>query len=305
MATQSEIEALYDWVHHFHTLRSGDYADFSCAFFNGDFKQTLVEAQNAKHQWALESLGFKPGDNILDVGSGWGPMLDAVRRRGGTAIGLTISRAQANYCRAKGLEVVLQDWKTVPPHSLGAFDGVISIGSFEHFCSMDEYIQGKQDLIYRDFFRFCAEALTAGGRLFLQTMTWGKEVPDPKRLSLTAPEGTPERILARLTRFYPGSWLPSGKGQIITAASGHFNFLCSSNGRLDYIETLNRWGQDTANLFKSGRLWKTLRGAARLLPRLCLDADFRVQIESIRRNDQQVCFLREIVSHERMFFEKK
>ena len=82
MATQSEIEALYDWVHHFHTLRSGDYADFSCAFFNGDFKQTLVEAQNAKHQWALESLGFKPGDNILDVGSGWGPMLDAVRRRG-------------------------------------------------------------------------------------------------------------------------------------------------------------------------------------------------------------------------------
>lgn len=35
MATQSQIEAIYDWVHFFHTLRSGDYADFSCAFFDG------------------------------------------------------------------------------------------------------------------------------------------------------------------------------------------------------------------------------------------------------------------------------
>lgn len=305
MATQSEIQTLYDWVHPFHTLRSGDYADFSCAFFNGDFSQTLGEAQKAKHQWVLDGIGFRAGDDILDVGSGWGPILDAVRRRGGRAVGLTLSSAQAEYCAAKGLNVFLQDWKTTPSSMLGAFDGVISIGAFEHFCSIDEYLQGAQDRIYRDFFAFCAQTLPAGGKLFLQTMTWGREVPDPSKLSLTAPEGSPERIVARLTRFYPGSWLPSGLEQIVTAASDHFRFLHSSNGRLDYIETLNRWGQSTAHLFSPSRLPMALSAAVRLLPRFFSDPGFRTQIESLRHNDQQVCFLNEIMSHERMFFEKK
>jgi len=71
VATQAEIEALYDWVHHFHTLRSGDYVDFSCAFFKSDFNRTLLEAQKAKHQWVSEGLGFRPGDSILDVGCRW------------------------------------------------------------------------------------------------------------------------------------------------------------------------------------------------------------------------------------------
>lgn len=305
MATQSEIEALYDWVHLFHTLRSGEYADFSCAFFDGDFRQTLSAAQKAKHQWVLEGIRFQSADRILDVGCGWGPVLNAVRKRGGEALGLTLSSEQTKYCAAKGLKVFLQDWKTVRPYTLGVFNGIISIGAFEHFCSLDEYIQGKQDSIYRDFFTFCAHALPVGGRLFLQTMTWGKAVPDPQTMSLNAPDGTPERILARLAKFYPGSWLPGGKEQIIADASEHFIFLHSSNGRLDYIETLNRWGQDTANLFKPTCLPKTLLAAARLIPRLWWNPDFRIQIESLRHNDQQVCFQREIMSHERMFFEKK
>jgi hypothetical protein len=50
MATQAQIESLYDWVHSFHIARSGDYADFSCAYFNGDLNQSLVAAQRAKHK---------------------------------------------------------------------------------------------------------------------------------------------------------------------------------------------------------------------------------------------------------------
>ena len=305
MATQSDIEALYDWVHHFHTLRSGDFADFSCAFFNGDFTQTLVEAQKAKHRWVLEGVGFAPPDRILDVGSGWGPMLDAVRWRGGRPVGLTLSSEQANYCAANGLRVLLQDWKTVNPSALGIFNGVISIGAFEHFCSIDEFSQGIQDRIYRDFFAFCAQVLGPGGKLFLQSMTWGQEVPDPNELTLKAPEGSRERILARLIRFYPGSWLPASKEQIVAAASDHFHFLYSNNGRLDYIETLNRWGKSNSILLQPSRLPKALRAVARLVPRFCSDPSFRTQIESLMRNDQQTCFLKNIMNHERVFFERK
>lgn len=305
MATQSEIEQLYDWVHPFHTLRSGDYADFSCAFFNGDFSLTLDQAQRAKHQWVLDGIGFKPSNRILEIGSGWGPMLEATRVRGGIGVGMTLSRAQFKYCAAKGLQVLLQDWKTADRTALGAFDAVVSIGAFEHFCSIAEYVGGAQERIYRDFFAFCAEVLPPGGRLFLQTMIWGKSVPDPTQVSLRAPERSPERILARLIRFYPGSWLPSNKEQIIAAAEGQFRFLHSNNGRLDYIETLNRWGKTTANLYRPTVLPKALWAAAHLLPRYCTNTDFRTQIESLRRNDQQVCFQEEIMSHERMFFEKK
>ncbi len=305
MATRSEIEELYDWVQPFHTLRSGDCADFSCAFFDGDFSKTLSDAQEAKHQWVLEGIGFSPRDFILDIGSGWGPMLEAIRRRGGKSLGLTLSRAQAEYCAARGLKAFLQDWRTVHPSTLGMFNGIISIGAFEHFCSIDDYLQGTQDRIYREFFAFCSQALPAGGRLFLQTMTWGGDVPDPKKLSLSAPAGSTERILARLIRFYPGSWLPGGREQIIAAASDDFRFLRANNGRLDYIETLNRWGQNNLGLIFPSRLPKTLWAAVNLLPRFCMDPNFRTQVGSLWHNDQQVCFVNEIMSHERMFFEKR
>jgi cyclopropane-fatty-acyl-phospholipid synthase len=305
MATRSDIECLYSWVHTFHTLRSGEYADFSCAFFNGNFNMTLPEAQEAKHQWVLDGLGFEAGDAILDVGCGWGPILNAVRTRRGKGVGLTLSSAQAAYCKDRGLNVFLQDWRTVERSTLPLFDGVASIGAFEHFCSIDEFRQGQQEQIYRDFFAFCAYVLPAGGRLFLQTMTWGKEKPDPRRLNLHAPEGSPEQILARLSKYYPGSWLPASKDQIVAAAKAHFHFLYSNNGRLDYIETLNRWDTETHNLYKPWQFPKALWVAVRLIPRFCMDPDFRIQIESRRCNDQQVCFLREIMSHERMFFEKR
>jgi cyclopropane fatty-acyl-phospholipid synthase-like methyltransferase len=67
MATQSEIEAIYDWVHFFHTLRSGEYADFSCAFFDGNFNQTLPEAQRRN----INGCWMEFDSNQLTVFSTW------------------------------------------------------------------------------------------------------------------------------------------------------------------------------------------------------------------------------------------
>ncbi len=304
MANQHQIEAMYDWVDYFHTLRLGPYADFSCAYFNGDFNKTLDQAQHDKQAWVLEGIGFQPGQRIIDIGSGWGNMLQAVRQRGGQAVGLTLSRAQTRYATGQGLTTFLQDWKNADPGSLGKFDGAVSIGAFEHFCSDDEYLAGEQERIYQDFFRFCSAVLRPGGKLYLQTMIWGKAVPDPTKRSLRAPEGSAERILARLEKFYPGSWLPQSRHQIIATAHPYFNFLYSRNGRLDYIETLDRWGESTKNLCRLWKIGPALIGVARLIPRFIADADFRIQVESVRRKDQQVCFQKEIMTHERMFFQK-
>jgi len=135
-------------------------------------------------------------------------------------------------------------------------------------------------------------------------MVWGKKVPNPDDVSLDAPEGSDELILARAKKFYPRSWLPSEKDQLIQCADPYFNFISSKNGRLDYIETLKRWGDWSPVWASPVKTYKALKGCIKLLPKL-LDPDFRTQLAFIYYSDQAEIFKREIFSHEKMFFEKK
>ena len=305
MASQEDIEAFYDGLGYFHVLRMGQYKDYTCAFFNGDFDLTLDQAQEAKHDWALKGIGFLPGHRILDIGCGWGPMLQAIKYRGGTAVGLTLSRYQERYCKQYGLDARLLDYKQADPATLGQFDGIVCIGAFEHFCSPEEYLAGKQAQLYRDFFRFCSALLRPHGRLYLQSGLFGKRVMDPASLRAEAPKDSEERVCFRLSKIYPRAWLPADKAQVIACAGDDFNFLASNNGRKDYIETLNRWGDATKRLFRPPNLWPAFFKAISMIPRYLLESDFRLQVSCVIHNDQQECFKREIMNHERMFFEKK
>lgn len=312
MATRADIEQHYDTVGILHALRmkdeQGDYPDYTCAFFDGDFSKTCAQAQRDKHAWILEGLCLGKhlsGKHVLDIGCGWGPMLDAVRKRGGQAVGLTLSPGQVTHCQEHGLDARLMDYKDVRAGDLGMFDGIVSLGAFEHFCSMDELCAGRQEDVYRDFFRVCAEHLPIGGHLYLQTMTWGKKVPEYRTLSLDAPPDSTEAMLARMRYLYPGSWLPNGLTQLVHCASEHFNFMASRNGRLDYLQTLVCWDTSTSNLWKWRRLPRTLRYAIPFAWNIFTNRDSRIQFQSIRRGDQSSCFAREIMSHERIFFVKK
>ena len=305
MANQREIEAVYDWLDLFQELRLGKFSDLSAALFDGDFSKTLEQAQIDKHNWVMAGVGVShPGQRILDIGCGWGPILAFARERGVSGLGLTLSRAQAAYCRRAGLNVEILDWKDADTRTLGQFNAVVSLGAFEHFCSEEQFKSGEQSGVYQRFFGLCADVLPPGGRLYLQTMTWGSRVPIPEKIRLNAPEGSPERILARLRKFYPGSWLPSGRQQIVEIASPRFKLIGSNNGRKDYIETLNRWGDANRRLWSFPKLPRTVVQVARLLPRYFANKDFRIQIESARRNDQQRCFIDDIMNHERLFFER-
>lgn len=305
MANQKEIEACYDWFHQFEIMTLGKDSDLSCAFFDGDFSKTLDQAQKDKHDWVLEWINFKPKQRILDIGCGTGSFLKTINEKGGYGLGFTLSGWQARYCQNKGLEVRIQDYKTSDPKELEKIEGVVSIGALEHFCSVKEFQEGKQDEIYGNFFKFCADVLPEGGKLYLHMMTWGKKVPNLEDITLDAPKDSDEIILARTIKFYPGSWLPAGKDQLIEDAKPYFKFISSNNGRLDYIETLARWEEATRKLYTTWKIIPASIAAIKLLPRYLAEPDFRIQIAFLTHSDQSECFKREIMSHERMFFEKR
>jgi cyclopropane-fatty-acyl-phospholipid synthase len=299
MADRDDLEFTYSLIDRIFRLSLGELADFSGAKYDGDFSLSLEEAQRRKHEYVAEQIGIGPGRRVLDLGCGWGPLLDFVRRRGGAGVGVTLSSAQAAACRRHGLEVHVHDARQVTRDSFGPFDAVASLGAFEHFCSPEEHRAGRQEEIYRGLFARLASLLPDKGRLFLQTMVFGRNMISLDRIDIDAPRDSDAWYLALMGRQFPGSFLPYGEEQIIRSAAPHFRLVSSTSGRLDYIETIRQWRQR----FAAPSVKKTLL-KLQLLPRWLTSADFRLAFTSgVSANS--VCFERELLDHHRLVFEKE
>jgi cyclopropane-fatty-acyl-phospholipid synthase len=299
MADREDLEFTYSLIDRLFRVSLGELADFSGAKYDGDFSLSLEEAQRRKHDYVAEQVGLGPDRRLLDLGCGWGALLDSVRTRGGRGVGVTLSSAQVAACRRHGLDVYLFDARLLTPEAFGHFDAVASLGAFEHFCSPEEHAAGQQDAIYRDLFCRVASVLPERGRFYLQTMVFGSKMIPFEDVDITAPRESDAWYLALLSRQFPGSFLPLGKEQIVRTAEPEFRLVSSSSGRLDYIETIRQWRTRFAT-----RSPKTLLLKLRLLPRWLTSADFRLAFTS-GVSPNGVCFERELLDHYRLVFEKR
>jgi len=304
MANRKDLDFTYSLTDRIFRLSMGELADFSGAKYDGDFSLTLEQAQRRKHEYVTEQLGLEPGKRMLDLGCGWGALLNFIGRRGAAGTGVTLSAAQATACRRHGLDVRLFDAREVTRESFGQFDAVASLGAFEHFCSPQEYQAGRQEEVYRSLFARIASVLPERGRFYLQTMVFGRNMIPVEEIDIDELRGLPPRgsdawYLALLGRQFPGSWLPFGREQIVACAEPCFRLVSSSNGRLDYIETITQWNARIG----APSLRKTLFKLA-LLPRWLTSPDFRLAFTSgVSAN--KVCFERELLDHYRLVFEKR
>jgi cyclopropane-fatty-acyl-phospholipid synthase len=133
------VQHHYDVSNDFYAMVLGPAMTYSCARFAPGV-ETLEAAQESKHDLVCRKLGLLEGagQRILDVGCGWGSFaVHAARRYGARVVGVTLSPAQARWARdrarAAGLdgqvEIRLQDYRDVRD---GTFDGIASVGMFEH-----------------------------------------------------------------------------------------------------------------------------------------------------------------------------
>lgn len=161
--SEQNIHAHYDLGNEFFQLFLDDSLAYSCAIWNGC--NDLGEAQQAKFDLVCRKLELKPGDEVLEIGCGWGGFaMHAARTTGCRVVGITVSREQyelaARRVSAAGLDdqvrIVYSDYRDVT----GAFDKIVSIEMFEAV--------GRE---YWDaYFATCARVLRPGGSMLLQTI---------------------------------------------------------------------------------------------------------------------------------------
>ena len=226
--SRRNIAAHYDLGNVFY----GHWLDPSMTYSSALFEtldEALAPAQRRKYLRLAAQLDLQPGDQLLEIGCGWGGFAEiAARDFGCTVVALTLSREQAAYARdrlaraslSNRVEVRLQDYRDVS----GQFDKIASIEMFEAV--------GEQH--WPVYFNTLRERLAPGGKAALQIITMDDGYFDEYRRN-------PEFIQRYI---FPGGMLPglSVFKQAVTAASlvitDHFTFGPS------YGETLRRW--DTA-----------------------------------------------------------
>ena len=298
MADQKDLEFTYSLIDRIFRLSLGELADFSGAKYDGDFSLTLEEAQRRKHDYVAEQIGIGPGKRVLDLGCGWGPLLNYIRGRGAEGVGVTLSSAQAAACRRHDLDVHIRNALEIDRDTFGPFDAVASLGAFEHFASAEDLAAGRQDEVYSQVFEHVATTLPDKGRFFVQTMVFGPNMIPVEDASLDAPRESDEWYVALMRAQFPGSMLPFGKEQVVRNAEPHFKLVSAISGRLDYIETIKQWRKRFAE-----RSFRKLIVKARLVPKYLTSREFRTAFTSgVSANT--VCFERELLEHYRLTFEK-
>jgi cyclopropane-fatty-acyl-phospholipid synthase len=231
-ASSEAIQFHYDLSNDFYRLWLDELMVYSCALWEeGD---SLDRAQQRKLDYLVTQCGAAGKSRVLDIGCGWGGLLQRMTKVHGVnhGVGLTLSQAQAEYIDGLGLddvEVRVENWTDHQPDA--TYDAIISIGAFEHFAKPGLSRRDRVEA-YRDFFRACRRWLPAGGGLALQTVTKGDNV----RLS----RGTMDDMAFIMERIFPESELP-WLSEIIEASERRFVLTALRSDAAHYARTTLTW----------------------------------------------------------------
>jgi cyclopropane-fatty-acyl-phospholipid synthase len=221
--SRRNIHAHYDLGNDFYVLWLDPGMTYSSALFAG--AAGLEAAQDAKYERVLQELALQPGQQVLEIGCGWGGFAERAARRGLQVTGLTLSEAQLDYATrrlaragmAPRAALHLQDYRDWQ----GSADAVASIEMFEAV--------GEQ--YWPDYFAAVARALKPGGRACIQSITIAEEEFERYRRSTDFIQ----------QYVFPGGMLPSPGAFREHAARAGLRVVNTLAFGTDYASTLRLW----------------------------------------------------------------
>ena len=257
----------YDLSNELYELFLDDGLNYSCAYFTSP-DQTLEEAQANKLRHIAAKLDLRPGQRVLDIGSGWGAMaLFLAEATDVEVLGVTLSTPQLELARERakqrGLEdrvrFELMDYRSIS----GAFDRVVSIGMFEHV--------GYGN--HLEFFTKLSELLSDDGVALLHSI--GRS-------------GPPGAVMPWLRKYiFPGSYIPALSETFAAVELSGLRVTDLEILRRHYAETLLHWEkrfqenrQQVAELFDERfcRMWEFYLSAVEVGFRYGKQMVFQMQV---------------------------
>jgi cyclopropane-fatty-acyl-phospholipid synthase len=211
----------YDLSNELYRLFLDDDLQYSCAYFLKP-DDSLETAQRNKLRHIAAKLALKPGQKVLDIGSGWGGMAMYLAEAAQVDVtGVTLSVEQhelaTKRARERGLSdrvrFELRDYRDVT----AKFDRIVSVGMFEHVGIGH----------YGEFFTKVSSLLADDGVALLHSI--GRK-------------GGPGSTGPWLRKYiFPGSYAPA-LSETLTAIEGSGLWVTDIEVlRLHYAETLLHW----------------------------------------------------------------
>ena len=223
--SRQNVHEHYDLGNDFYALWLDKSMTYSCGLSGGNSDLSLFDAQKAKYNRILQRLSPSPGDHIVEIGCGWGGFMEAAAQHGCQVAGVTLSDEQAKYAKERLknanmsaiTEVRLQDYRELS----GTFDGLVSIGMFEHVG------ESYWPTYMKDVHAF----LKPGGKAVIQTITIAEERFKEYR---DGSDFLREHI-------FPGGMLPSRQRFEAVAQGAGLRVNDVFEFGIDYAITLERW----------------------------------------------------------------
>ena len=219
--SKNNVASHYDLSDKLYDLFLDKTRQYSCAYFESE-KDSLHQAQMNKMDRLADKLHLIKGDNVLDIGCGWGSLSRHFNSEYGCNVkGISLSEEQISYClkmqksskNSKDLEYSLQDYRNENNY----YDKIVSVGMFEHV--------GKP--FYNTYFKKINDLLSDDGIAVIHTIG-----------NFRTPKLTPAFIRKYI---FPGGYIPS-LSEIMPAVEKSGLIISDIEVlRLHYADTLRNW----------------------------------------------------------------
>lgn len=231
----------YDLGNDFYAAWLDETLTYSSAVFEtpAGSDEPLATAQHRKVRLLLDRLNLKPGDHLLEIGSGWGYLAEvAAREYGARVTSITLSEEQLAFATRRAADAGLADhvqFRLVDYRDVtGSFDAVVSV----------EMVEAVGLRYWPDYLGMIARVLKPGGRAALQLISIDDAIFN----------GYARNADFIQTYVFPGGMLISESRFRQLAREAGLGWQDRCGYGLHYAETLARWRRCYDDAVAQGRL---------------------------------------------------